>query len=411
MDKTVIIIGAGITGLCCAEHLRRAGFVVTLVDALMPGDPAQASYGNAGLLARAAITPASEPGLLTQLPALLFGRNSPLNLRWSYLPKLLPWALPFLRNGFPDRLRQIVPAIDALTHDCVDQHIALAKGTAAEQFITPCELTYLYPRVGDYNSKSFLNRLKSELGCEYSLLDAKTLHERDPNLGDSYALGVSYKHNGSITDPGGYCRALFTHFTTHGGVFNQNNVVAITDSGVTLGNGETLVAEQVVVCAGAFSGGLTKSLGHKTPVQGERGYHLFIKDPSFSPEHPYLLTDARCGVTPMANGLRIAGTTEFAKLGAPANMERTELLRRAAKRLYPTLTWRVEETWMGNRPSTPDSLPMIGRTTKHPNIIYAFGSQHLGLTIGPKIGRIVTQIAADRSPNQDIIPYDVARFD
>jgi len=133
MSLNVIVVGAGITGVCTAEWLRRAGADVTLIDRVNPGDPAQTSYGNAGLLARCAIIPVSVPGLTAKAPKMLLDPKSPLFMKWGYLPKLLPWLVPFLRNGRMDRLKPIVKALDQLTHDSVDQHMALAKGTPAEK--------------------------------------------------------------------------------------------------------------------------------------------------------------------------------------------------------------------------------------------------------------------------------------
>jgi D-amino-acid dehydrogenase len=124
-----------------------------------------------------------------------------------------------------------------------------------------------------------------------------------------------------------------------------------------------------------------------------------------------MMTDAKSVMTPMTPGIRIAGTTEFAPLDSRPSTRPFELQRDAVRRLYPSLTWDTEETWMGHRPSTPDSLPMLGRTKSNPNVIFAFGSQHLGLTMGPKLGLLTAQIVQNRSPNTDISGLAVDRFD
>jgi D-amino-acid dehydrogenase len=411
MSQSVIVIGAGFTGVCIAENLRRSGASVTLLDRVKPGDTAQASYGNAGLLARAAIVPAMEPDILPKLPKYLFSRKSPLNLRWSYLPKFLPFGLSFLRNASPSRVRKISRSLDMLAHDTVEQHQNLAKGTPAEKYITSSTLTYLYPRKKDFEANRFSNALLAELGIIPDWLNLQELKEIDPALGDAYQFGARYKDNGYISDPAAYLHALTAHFEANGGKFILGAAKGVDGRSITLQDGTALSADTIVIAAGAWSKTLTASLGHKVPLEGERGYHLMLKSPNFTPPVPYLVTDAKYGMTPMDHGIRCAGTTEFAPLDSHRSERPLGLLRDSIRRLYPTLTWDREETWMGHRPSTPDSLPMLGRTKSNPSVIFAFGSQHLGLTIGPKLGVLAAQIAQNRSPNADISALAVDRFD
>lgn len=411
MAQSVIVIGAGFTGVCIAENLRRSGASVTLLDRVKPGDTAQASCGNAGLLARAAIVPAMEPDILPKLPKYLFSRKSPLNLRWSYLPKFLPFGLSFLRNASPARVRKIARSLDMLAHDTVAQHLNLAKGTPAEKYITSGTLTYLYPRKKDYEANRFSNALLAELGVIPDHLNLPELREIDPALGDAYHFGARYKDNGYISDPAAYLQALTAHFEANGGKFVLGAAKGLQGQSVRMQDGTELRADTIVIAAGAWSKALTAGLGHKVPLEGERGYHLMLTSPNFTPPIPYMMTDAKSVMTPMDRGIRIAGTTEFAPLDSPPSKRPFELQRDSVRRLYPTLTWGAEETWMGHRPSTPDSLPMLGRTTANPNVIFAFGSQHLGLTIGPKLGVLTAQIAQNRSPNADISALAVDRFD
>ncbi len=411
MNQTVIVIGAGFTGVCTAEHLRRAGANVILLDRVKPGDTAQASYGNAGLLARAAIVPALEPDILPHLPKYLFSRHSPLSLRWSYLPKFLPFGLSFLRNATGARVRKISKSIEMLAHDTVEQHLALAKGTPAEKYITTGTFTYLHPDKKDYDSNRFSNALMAEMGVIPEQLNLQELKEIDPALGDAYQFGARYKDNGYLSDPAAYLQALAEHFESNGGKFVLGAAKAIDGQSVILQDGNALKADTIVIAAGAWSKSLAADFGHKVPLEGERGYHLMLKSTNFTPPIPYMMTDAKSVMTPMDRGIRIAGTTEFAPLDSPPSKRPHELQRTAVRRLYPTLTWAEEETWMGHRPSTPDSLPMLGRTKANPNVIFSFGSQHLGLTIGPKLGVLATQIVQNRAPNTDISALAVDRFD
>jgi D-amino-acid dehydrogenase len=411
MTHNILVIGAGITGVSIAEKLRRAGQSVTLIDRVSPGDPAQTSYGNAGLLARAGVGPIADPSILLDVPRILLDPNSPIKLRWSYLLHLMPWAMSMVRNGMQDRAKKIVPAMNELLYDTVEQHLDLAKGTDAEQYIMQDGVTSLYRKKSDFLADRFINEAKKSVGIEWVEHDRAALTDRDPKLGMPYTFGVEYKGQGWLTDPSAYVAALARHFTNNGGTILSHEVIGIGPDSVTCKDGTVIKAKTIILATGAWSKSLAKTFGHKVPLQGERGYHILLKNPSYTPAQPYLVKDIKCGLTPMLKGLRCAGTTEFAKLDAAPSKSPISYLQKSVHQVYPDLTWEGTDIWMGNRPTTVDSLPMIGRTKSAPNVIYAFGGQHLGLTMGPKVACIVRDIVLDKSTNIDLSPYAVNRFD
>lgn len=410
----IAVVGAGIVGVSCAEWLRRSGHRVTLVDRIDPGDPEQTSYGNAGLFARTAIVPVSTPGLLRHVPSMLFDKDGPLFLRWSYLPRLLPWIVPFLRNGREDKVRSIAAALDVILGDSVEQHIALAKGTAAENYIETGNYAYIYRNREGYEKDSFGFSLRREYGAEWEEWDRETLHAHDPNLSDEAGFAAVLKHHGWVRDPGAYVAALAASFIGEGGTFLKGEVQAVNpgdDAPSITVNGETKRFDHVVIASGVWSRKMAEALGHKVPLEAERGYHLVLKNPSSSPQFPYMLADAKFAVTPMDGGLRCAGLVEFGGIDAPAATAPLELFKRRIKTVFPNLEWNGEESWMGRRPSTPDSLPLIGESLKAKGIFFAFGAQHVGLTSGPKTGRMIADLVNGRTPNFDMAPYAVDRFD
>ncbi len=411
MTQKIIIVGAGITGVSIAENLRRAGQSVTLVDRVPPGDPAQTSFGNAGLLARAGVSPIADPSILLEIPRILLDPNSPIKLRWSYLLRVMPWAFSMLRNGMQDRASQIIPAMNELLYDTVEQHMNLAKGTKAEQYIKQDGVTSLYRKKSDFLADKFLNTAKKSVGIEWVEHDRASLIDRDPKLGENYTFGVEYSGQGWLTDPSAYVAALAQHFVDNGGTFLTHDIADIGTDRVTCKDGTEIMADTIILATGAWSKSLAKTFGHKVPLQGERGYHVLFKNPSYVPAQPYLVKDIRCGLTPMLKGLRCAGTTEFAKLDSAPSKKPTSYLQKSVHKVYPDLTWEDTDIWMGNRPTTADSLPMLGRTKSAPNVIYAFGGQHLGLTMGPKVGQIIRDIVLDKSTNIDLSPYAAGRFD
>ncbi len=412
-EPSILVVGAGITGVSTAEWLRRDGFAVTLIDPVLPGGTDQASFGNAGLLARSSVVPVATPSLVRKAPLMVFDPNSPLFLRWAYLPRLLPWLLPFLRNANARRIREISEGLAGLTFDTNEQHLALSRGTGAETHISTGEFANLYPSRADYESDPLSIEIRRQYGLEPGYLSRRDILERDPNIGPAYNFATVFADYAWITSPGLYVAALFDHFRKQGGQFRQARVVDISPGdapGVTLEGGEILSAGKVVLSAGAWSAKLAKASGAKVNLEAERGYHLSMHAPSFTPPHPYMVTDGKFVVTPMNGFLRAAGVVEFAGVDAPASDAPLRLIEKGVKRLYPDLEFERAESWMGRRPTTPDSLPVVGESARAPNVLHAYGGQHIGLTIGPKVGRMVADMVRGRKSNLDLAPYRPDRF-
>jgi D-amino-acid dehydrogenase len=410
LETRVVVVGAGITGVSIAEQLRRAGAEVTLVDRVDPGDSQQTSYGNAGMIARAAIVPVSTPGLLKKIPKMLIDPNSPLFLKWGYLPKLLPWLIPFLRAGSPRKLKSIVSGLDSLTSDSVEQHLKLANGTTAEKFIKKGRFGVLYTNEQTFSDDKLGQQLKADYGYKFQKLNRADILSLDPHISNRYNSAAVFNDHAWITDPGQYLRTIFEYYNSKGGKFLKSEVKEIDNKSITLKNNEVLAADKIVIATGAWSNYLANKLGVNSKIESERGYHIFFKGATRVPPFPLMIADGKFIATPMRDGMRCAGVVEFGGLKAPASEAPLNLIRRTIKEVYPDLQFEKEETWMGHRPSTPDSLPLIGPIEGYPDVICAFGSQHIGLTIGPKIGNLVSDLIFQKGTNFDFSPFKVGRF-
>ena len=411
MKQSVIVIGSGITGVSCAEELRRSGAKVTLIDRVEAGDPAQTSFGNAGILAREGIMPIANPSMLKMIPQILLSPSSPVYLKWSYLAKFSPWAVKFIMNGTRPKALPIILALNELIYDTVENHIQLSKNTDAARFIEKGDMTLLYRNRKQFSSDKFANRARSDLGITWEELTRSKLLDRDPHISKLYQFGLAYKNHGWITNPAAYVSSLAKHFQKNGGKILIGEVSKINENNVELKDGNILKAENIVLATGAWSKNLATQLGHKIPLQAERGYHLSLKNASHMPPNTYLITDKKFGLTPMDGFLRCAGQSEFAPLEMPPNPKAIKNLRKFLFRFYPNLEYESETIWQGTRPTLPDSLPMIGRSSKNTSVIFAFGGQHLGLTMGPKVGKMVRDIIFERQSNINMKPYSSDRFD
>jgi D-amino-acid dehydrogenase len=360
--------------------------------------------------------PVSVPGLIWKAPGMLLDPDSPLYLRWAYLPRLLPWLIPYLLNGRRKKVEAIAGGLAALVGDSVDQHLSLARGTPAERFIQRGYYTAIYRDRAAFEADGFGFALRKAHGFEWEEWDRATLRDHDPELSETYGFGAALKDHGFISSPAGYVAALAGHFEREGGVFLQGEVadIAQTDGGhaaITMVGGALREADRVVLAAGVWSGKLAAKLGHNAAMEAERGYHLMLSGVSHKPPGPYMVGDAKMAVTPMDDGLRFAGTVDFGGIDGPPQTAPLDGLRKRVRQLYPNLRWQGETTWMGQRPSTVDSLPLIGPLPKSPCIHFAFGGQHLGLTMGPRLGRMTADMIGGRKPNIDIAAYRVDRFD
>ena len=411
MKQSVIVIGSGITGVSCAEELRRSGAKVTLIDRVEAGDPAQTSFGNAGILAREGIMPIANPSMLKMIPQILLSPSSPIYLKWSYLAKFSPWAVKFIMNGTKPKALPIILALNELLYDTVENHIQLSKNTDAARFIEKGDMTLLYRNRKQFSSDKFANRARIDLGITWEELSRDKLLDRDPHISKLYQFGLAYKNHGWITNPAAYVSSLAKHFQKNGGKILIGEVTKINGNNVELKDGNILKAKNIVLATGAWSKNLATQLGHNIPLQAERGYHLSLKNASHMPPNTYLITDKKFGLTPMDGFLRCAGQSEFAPLEMPPNPKAIRNLRKFLFRFYPKLEYESETIWQGTRPTLPDSLPLIGRSSKNTSVIFAFGGQHLGLTMGPKVGKMVRDIIFERQSNINMKPYSSDRFD
>ena len=409
-EWSIIVVGAGIMGVCIAENLRRLGQEVLLIDKVSPGDQHQASYGNAGILARSAIVPVSAPGIISKIPSMILNPASPLFLKWRYLPKLMPWLAEFLMNSREAKVREISSALDILIGDSVEQHISLSKGTPAEKFIREGDWTYYYRNKEAMQKDSFAMKLREANNIKFEIIENDDLWEKEPFLSKNYKVGVSYLQHGWINDPGGYVSCLANYFLGKGGSFLFGEVLDIEKNKILLSDGRSLTGKKIVIACGEWSKRVLKGFKVKIPLESERGYHIYLKEPSFMPSGPRLVAENKFGISPMKEGLRVAGLVEFGGLELGVSSHPFKYLKHNIKKVFPDLTWSSETLWMGHRPTLCDSLPMIGKLKDNSHIICAFGGQHVGLTMAPKVGKIIADIILEKKINYDLKPYNPDRF-
>ncbi len=410
-DLPVVVIGAGIVGTSTAIWLRRAGKRVILLDRGRPGQGT--SYGNGGVLASCSVVPVTAPGLIARGPRLLMDGNFPLFLRWSYLPRLTPWLLRYLSHANDRDTRRIAKGLEIITGDSVDQHRALARGTAAENWLCGSDYVFAYRDRAAFEADAYIWELRREAGFAPELIEGRAVREYDPIYGANVGLLAVMKNHGHVRSPGRYVAALAEVLLTEGGEVRRAEVRDVEFSGgavcAVVTDRERMECRQIVLCAGVWSGLLAQKLGLTVHMESERGYHIVFRSPSIQMRSPAMIAAGKFVATPMDEGLRCAGIVEFGGLEAGPSKAPLALLRKTVNDTFPDLEWEEEEEWLGHRPSTADSLPLIGEVGKT-GVFTGFGHQHVGLTSGPKTGRILADMITGKNSNLDLSPFDPMRF-
>ncbi len=405
------IIGGGIIGLTTAVILQSRGIKVALLDANKVGQGA--SIGNAGHIATEQVFPIADASMLRHVPAMLLNPTGPLRLDWRYLPRLLPWAVQLLLNMRPEPFARIHQALLNL-----NQHSLQAWQDFANQW----QLTDWIEVKGSLLTTEKLVNLKvlsahgqrlNDIGVVNEQLTKEALLAREPALQDNQLGALFFPNTGHITNLQAVINQLNHTFRDLGGhVIEQCRVLQAVNGadGIQLNTNQgDITAAKVMLSAGAHSKLLAKQLtGINVPLDTERGYHLMLPHESTRLQIPVSSMDRRFVMTPMQEGLRLAGTVEYAGLDAPANMRRAQiLLQHAQPMLKAPLDSTDSLSWMGFRPSTADSLPVIDRVER---VFLNFGHQHLGLTQAVVSAQMIAKYYFDEEHAIDPAPYRLARF-
>lgn len=410
--KTVAIVGAGIVGVSTAIWLQRHGHDVILIDRKAPGEGT--SHGNGGVLASCSVVPVTVPGLFWKAPRMLVDPNQPLFLKWRYLPKLMPWLLRYLGHANAAAVHHRAAALHSLIGDSLADHMALAAGTGAEKWLSPSDYLFLYDNRAHFGGDAFGWSIRKEFGFDWDILEGDAFHAYDPAYGKALNFAVRLKDHGRIADPGRYVKDLAAHAERNGARIVMADVDdVVRDNGRVTGvhaGGQTIACDAAVIATGVWSAPLAAKLGVKAPLESERGYHLDLWEPSVMPRSPVMVASGKFVATPMEGRLRLAGIVEFGGLDAPPSRAPFALLERNIQAAIPGITWKRKDEWMGHRPSMVDSIPVIGAVPDVGGAWLAFGHDHVGLTGGPKTGRIIAQMISGQSPNMALAPFSPTRF-
>lgn len=407
-----VVIGAGIIGTAIAYDLQKRGRSVVLLDRDAPGKGA--SFGNMASIAVTEFMPASRPSVWRQIPGWMLDPEGPVRVRPSYMPRLVPWFLRFIAASRPAKLRALEAQGAALCGRALADTLDLLRETGLEDQISEQGCLSLYTDAAEFKADREHIEILERFGFAHEVLDGAAARALEPALSDKIGMAVRFPDNRSMKDPYKLVLALAERFQALGGHNERGTVVGFARSdqitAVKLADGREIAADEVVICAGAFSARLSKLLGEPIPLETERGYHTQIMAPGITMQHSIIWPARAFMVTPTAGGIRVGGTVEMAGLDAPPDYRRAKVTVRRAQTALPGLACAEFTEWMGHRPALPDTVPIISASAKVRGVFYAVGHGHLGLTYAATTARLMGDLITGGRPEIDLHPYRVNRF-
>ena len=409
-EGDIAIIGAGIIGLTAALALADEGRTVTLFDPNPPGQGA--SMGNAGVIANYGVHPLAEPRLLLTGPSLLFQRRGPLAIEPGGLLSVLPWLGQFIQACLPWHQTKLKRALASVILDASELWDALVDRVDARELFQRSGCLYVFNRAAQRRQAEQDARSRTQYGVQAVVLSQNELGQLEPSLSGRFAGGVYFPDASSLSDPLRVSQCIARAITQCNASWVTDRVVAInsTSRGVTItqADGQKLLYRQVVVAAGAHSLAFLNSVGVRAPLIAERGYHLeYRKAPSLG--RPVCPLEKGFYLSPMNGRLRAAGTVELGGIDAPPSGHRWAAMASAMQSWFPDIG-PPDGRWMGHRPSTPDSLPLIGPAPSDARIFCAVGHGHVGMTLAPWTASVIADWAGRRGTQHDLAPFAVTRF-
>ncbi|WP_256754399.1 FAD-binding oxidoreductase [Mesorhizobium sp. Mes31] len=408
----VAIIGGGIIGICAAAFLTEAGRKVTIFD--RTGICEETSSGNAAAFAFSDVLPLAHKGMIRQLPKWLADPLGPLSIPPAYLPTLLPWLIRFWRAGAPEKYEAGLAAQAGMMKLAEAEWMGLLDRSGTRPMLREDGSLELYESETEFRASLPGWAARERFGIGFRHVEGESLAGLQPGLSPRFVKGTFVPGWKTVADPKLLGKAVWAYAEAKGARFEMARIdrVAADQDGatLTLADGTTRHAKQLVVAAGAWSHLLARQLGDRIPLETERGYNTTLPKSAFDVKRQLIFSGHGFVITPLETGLRVGGAVELGGIERPPNYDRSKALLQKAQKFLPGLNPSGGREWMGFRPSLPDSVPVIGRAPGGRSVVYAFGHGHLGLTQAAATGRLIRELVLGQTLAIDLAPFSPLRF-
>ncbi|BCG77747.1 NAD(P)/FAD-dependent oxidoreductase [Mesorhizobium sp. 113-3-3] len=410
--EDIAIIGGGIIGICAAAFLAEAGRSVTVFD--RTGVCEETSSGNAAAFAFSDVLPLAHKGMIKNLPKWLADPLGPLSIPPAYLPQLLPWLIRFWRAGAPAKYEASLAAQAGMMKLAEAEWMGLLDRSGTRPMLREDGSLELYESEAEFRASLSGWAARERFGIGFRHVEGDGLAGLQPGLSPRFIKGTFVPGWKTVADPKLLGKAVWAYAEARGARFEMGRIDQITadqhGATLTLADGTTRQARQLVVAAGAWSHLLARQLGDRIPLETERGYNTTLPKGAFDVKRQLIFSGHGFVVTPLDTGLRVGGAVELGGIERPPNFNRSKALLKKAQQFLPGLDPSGGREWMGFRPSLPDSVPVIGKASGNRPVVYAFGHGHLGLTQAAATARLIREIIMGQVASVDLAPFSPQRF-
>ncbi|MBD8893759.1 NAD(P)/FAD-dependent oxidoreductase [Roseibium litorale] len=411
-QPNVTILGAGIIGLATASVLVSRGCSVTIID--KEGPAAGASQGNAGGIAWTDVAPLASPGVWKDAIGWLMDPLGPLTVRPAYALRILPWMLRFVAASSPAKVKASTQAIAALNASALPAWERVWTLTGTHNQVRRNGCLEVFDNVSKFERNKAGWEEQKAHGIKIDLLSSGELLELEPDLSPSVVGGAFVPGWAQMDDPKKLCLSIAGWLEAQGVTFDRRTLAQVSPEGegarLTFADGSAQSCQKLVIACGAWSKPFAAQLGDKVPLDTERGYNITIPEPGISLKHFMMLPGHGFAVSQLETGLRLGGAVEFGGLDLDPNWKRVDAMISRARTIFPKLDASQGKRWMGFRPSMPDSLPVIDRSSASPSILYGFGHAHHGLTQAATTAEALAALIFNETPKLDLSPFSASRF-
>ncbi|MBV8388922.1 MAG: FAD-dependent oxidoreductase [Mucilaginibacter sp.] len=416
MSKAVII-GGGIIGLFSAYYLNRSGWEIDIID---QGDLSDnCSYGNAGMITPSHFIPLAAPGMVEQGIRWMFDSKSPFYVKPSLNPELIGWGLKFLKSATRKHVDRSAGALRDISMMSKKLFQEFEKDSNIEFGLEDKGILMLFKTPKFVEEEKRMAEQAANLGLDAQYLNPEQCSQLQPGV-EMDILGAVHYHCDAHLYPNKLMRGLTKYIENAKGVtiYRNTEIVKIAhDAGkITSVNSKDkeFKGDGYVVAGGAWSPGIAKLAGLKVPLMPGKGYSFMVpQDESKRMTIPSILCEARVAITPMNGSIRYGGTMEVGKINNQVNMSRVQGIVESVPKYFPNFKPEMpqqKDIWFGFRPVSPDGMPYIGLSGKYQNLAVATGHAMIGLSLGPATGKIISEVLNGQSPEMNITPFAVDRF-
>ena len=410
--KNILIIGAGIVGICTSIELIKKGYSVTLMDPNEPGS--QTSYGNAGVITDSSLMIINNPQLLKSLFQLIFKNQTSFRYSKSFIFSRLIWVLRFLMFSHKNHMKFAAKALRELQVLSLNTHKKLIKKTNSNNIISKPGWLKLFKTSESYKKYSLELEVLNKHKAKYTTLNTTQIEKQFPDLEVKFFKGILFKNSIRVKSPLKLSKKYFNYFIKSGGKFVQESckdLQYIEDKWVIFSNKNKSYFDQVVVSTGPWSKNILSNLGYNIPLAWERGYHHHFSTKKKISINPAIY-DVEGGFVYSSNGsdVRVTSGVELTFLDAVQNEIQINESIQKLRKIIPLNKKLIDKPWLGSRPTIIDSLPMIGKAPKHKNLWFNFGHNHIGLSTSAGSAVIISEMIQNKKTSINADPFSPKRF-